>query len=104
MTSPNRLAELAEDARYHRERLQLYRAKVHGSRPTSVARLRELERLCEHAERRLRKAKQAEANSLPAKTKQELTERLKAQGVSKGALAAERASAGIGTDDRDSEN
>jgi hypothetical protein len=34
----------------------------------------------------------------------ELTERLKAQGMSKGAIAAERASAGIGTDDRDPDN
>jgi hypothetical protein len=45
-----------------------------------------------------------EAKSLPAKTRQELIERLKAQGKSKGALAAERASAGIGTDDRDPDN
>jgi hypothetical protein len=104
MTSPDRLAELAADARYHRERLQLYRAKGHGSRPTSVARLRELERLCEHAERRLRKAKQAEVKSPPAETERKLIERLKAQGKSKGALAAERASAGIGTDDRDPDN
>jgi hypothetical protein len=31
-------------------------------------------------------------------------DRLKAQGMSKGAMAAERASAGIGTDDRDPDN
>jgi hypothetical protein len=42
--------------------------------------------------------------SSPAKNKQELIERLKAQGMSKGAMAAERASAGIGTDDRDPDN
>jgi hypothetical protein len=46
----------------------------------------------------------AETKSLPAKKEQELTERLKAQGMSKGAMAAERASAGIGTDDRDPDN
>jgi hypothetical protein len=46
----------------------------------------------------------AETKSLPAKNKQELMERLKAQGMSKGAMAAERASAGIGTDDRDPDN
>jgi hypothetical protein len=46
----------------------------------------------------------AETKSLPAKNKQELIERLKAQGMSKGAMAAERASAGIGTDDRDPDN
>jgi hypothetical protein len=34
----------------------------------------------------------------------ERIEQLKAQGPSKGALAAERASAGIGTDDRDPDN
>jgi hypothetical protein len=46
----------------------------------------------------------AQAKSPPAKTKQELIERLKEQGMSKGAMAAERASAGIGTDDRDPDN
>jgi hypothetical protein len=45
-----------------------------------------------------------EAKSPPAESKQELMERLKARGMSKGALAAERASAGIGTDDRDPDN
>jgi hypothetical protein len=42
-----------------------------------------------------------EAKSSPASTKQDLAEHQKAQGLSKGAMAAERASAGIGTDDRD---
>ena len=104
MTSVDRIAELAADARYHRERLQLYRAEVHSSRPTSVTRLRELERISSHADRRLRKAEQAEAKFPPAETKEKRIERLKAQGMSKGALAAERASAGIGTDDRDPDN
>jgi hypothetical protein len=45
-----------------------------------------------------------EAKSPPVDSKQELMERLKAQGMSKGAMAAERASAGIGTDDRDPDN
>jgi hypothetical protein len=58
MTSANRLEELEAAARYHRERLDLYRAKVYGSRPTTVVRLRELERACEYAERSLRRAKQ----------------------------------------------
>jgi hypothetical protein len=40
----------------------------------------------------------------PPETKQELTDRLKGQGMSKGAMAAERASAGIGIDDRDPDN
>jgi hypothetical protein len=45
-----------------------------------------------------------EAKSSEAKTKQDLIERQKGQGLSKGAMAAERASAGIGTDDRDPDN
>jgi hypothetical protein len=44
------------------------------------------------------------SKSPPAETKKELLERLRAQGMSKGAMAAERASAGIGTDDRDPDN
>ncbi len=48
-----RLAE----ARYARERYDLYKARVYGgSRPTSLARLRELERATEYAEARLRHA------------------------------------------------
>jgi hypothetical protein len=45
------------DARYARERYDLYRARVYGGvRPTSLERLRELERVCERAEARLRHA------------------------------------------------
>jgi hypothetical protein len=49
------LDQLAAEARYHRERFQLYRARViSGSRvPTSPARLRELERAATAAEERL---------------------------------------------------
>jgi hypothetical protein len=46
----------------------------------------------------------AETKAPAAESKQELVERLKKQGMSKGAMAAERASAGIGTDDRDPDN
>lgn len=56
--SLRRLEELRVDARYHRERRDLYRAKMHGSRPTSPARLRELERACALSEARLRRAEQ----------------------------------------------
>jgi hypothetical protein len=56
MTSRDRIEELAAEARYHRERLQLYRARFHSSRPTTAIRLRELERLSEYANRRLRRA------------------------------------------------
>ena len=57
MTSGDRIEELAAEARYHRERLQLYRAKVLSSRPTTAIRLQELERLSNYAERRLRRVK-----------------------------------------------
>jgi hypothetical protein len=45
-----------------------------------------------------------DVKSSAPKTRQELLKRLKGQGPSKGAMAAERASAGIGTDDRDPDN
>jgi hypothetical protein len=56
MTSPRRLEELRVDARYHRERRDLYRAKMHGPRPTSPGRMRELERAFALSESRLRRA------------------------------------------------
>jgi hypothetical protein len=66
MTSLRRLEELRVDARYRRERRDLYRAKVYGSRPTSAVRLRDLERACALAEARLRRAEQEhEAETLP---------------------------------------
>ena len=45
-------------ARYHRERRDLYRAKMHGPRPTSPVRLRELERAFALSDSRLRRAEQ----------------------------------------------
>ena len=62
MTSNDRLEKLVAEARYRRERLQLYRARVHSSRPTTMARLRELERLSKHADERLRRAKTSSAS------------------------------------------
>ena len=44
---------LEAEARYARERYRLYRAKAYGPRPTSPARLRELERMSKLATRRL---------------------------------------------------
>ena len=55
-TDADRLARLRMDARYHRERRDLYRAKSYGKRPSSAARLRELERSFELADERLRAA------------------------------------------------
>jgi hypothetical protein len=53
-TDADRLARLRMDARYHRERRDLYRAKMFGPRATSPERMRELERACEQAAERLR--------------------------------------------------
>ena len=58
MTSQGRLDDLRIDARYHRQRRDLYRAKMHGPRPTSPAQLRDLERVCVLSEGRLRRAEQ----------------------------------------------
>jgi len=49
-----RSSQLAAEARYARERFDLYKAKAYGPRMTSPARLRELERNSELAEQRLR--------------------------------------------------
>jgi hypothetical protein len=53
MPGPQDIENLRADARYHRERYDLYRAKMYGSRPTSPARFRELERAWRAAEDRL---------------------------------------------------
>jgi hypothetical protein len=54
--STRHLDDLRVQARYARERYDLYKAKVYGPRPTSPARMRELQRECERAEARLRAA------------------------------------------------
>ena len=51
-----RLDELREEARYRRERLELYRARMYGGRARSEYRLREYERASEGAWARLRRA------------------------------------------------
>ena len=56
MSDPNRLAELRDEARYHRERFHLYRAKAYGPRATTLSRLRGLEVAYRRAEARLRAA------------------------------------------------
>jgi hypothetical protein len=50
--------ELRTEARYARERCDLYRAKMYGLRPTTITRLRELERIHQGADARLRRAQQ----------------------------------------------
>jgi hypothetical protein len=58
MTSAEHLEELRLEAAYQRQRLALYRAKVHGPRATTVSHLRQRERECAYAEGRLRRAEQ----------------------------------------------
>ena len=52
-----RLEELTQEARYRRERLELYRAKMYGGRKGSQSRLRELQLSYDGAMSRLRAAK-----------------------------------------------
>jgi hypothetical protein len=54
-----RLDDLRVQADYWREKRDLYRAKAYGPRPTTPARLRELERTAQAAETRLRQAEAA---------------------------------------------
>ena len=61
-----RLAELDAEARYASDRYRLYKARVLGPSPTSPGRLRELERSCQRAESRLRRAKSGETRLLTA--------------------------------------
>ena len=58
MTSLRRIEDLKAEARYNRERFDLYRAKAYGPRETSPGRLRELERTSVLSEARLRRAQQ----------------------------------------------
>ena len=64
--SVEHLDDLRAQARYARERYQLYKAKAYGQRATSPARLRELERACEQAEARLRAAEAEEQRARAA--------------------------------------
>jgi hypothetical protein len=56
MTSLVRIDELKLDARYHRDRRDLYRAEMYGARPASLFQLKDLERACVLSEARLRRA------------------------------------------------
>jgi hypothetical protein len=55
MVSHDHLDQLRMEARYNRNRRDLYRAKFHSRRPTSVVRLKELERICQLDESRIRR-------------------------------------------------
>ncbi len=58
MISQERLEALRAEARYYRERHELYRARSYGMRPISDTRMRELERMRRQAEERLARAEQ----------------------------------------------
>ena len=57
MAVPASIAILEVEARFHGERLALYRARRYGSRPTSEARFRELTRASRRADEHLRRAR-----------------------------------------------
>jgi len=56
------VALLEADARFHRERLALYRARRYAGRPTSETRFRQLERAAEVANGRLLLARRTAAH------------------------------------------
>jgi hypothetical protein len=58
-----RLEELRAEARYRRERRDLYAARVYGGRPTSATKLRELERAATAAAERLAHAEAQQRRS-----------------------------------------
>jgi hypothetical protein len=62
MADSGRIEELRAEARYRRERYEHYRAKMYGGRPTTTARLSELERAHQGADARLRRAQQERAS------------------------------------------
>ena len=66
-TTSQLMLEVGE--RYARERYQLYRATSYGPRPTSPARLRELERAWKLAESRLHRDQPLKAAELRARSK-----------------------------------
>jgi hypothetical protein len=59
MSRTERLEDLRQEARYRRERLELYRARLYGGRPATLSKLRELERSSDGAAARLRAAEAA---------------------------------------------
>ncbi|HEX4719464.1 MAG TPA: hypothetical protein VH300_13095 [Thermoleophilaceae bacterium] len=60
--TPSNVALLEAEARFHRERLALYRARRFAGRPTSEARFRELTRASELAIGQLLLARRAAAH------------------------------------------
>jgi hypothetical protein len=58
MTTPQakRLDQLRAEAHYHRQRLDLYRARLYGGRAVNLTRLEELQRVSDRAAERLSQA------------------------------------------------
>jgi hypothetical protein len=61
----NELERLHDEARYRRERLELYRARLYGGRAASQGKLRELQRASDGATARLRRAEAAAPRTDP---------------------------------------
>jgi hypothetical protein len=61
----NELERLRDEARYRRERLELYRARLYGGRAVSQGKLRELQRASDGAAARLRRAEAAAPRTDP---------------------------------------
>jgi hypothetical protein len=61
----NELERLRDEARYRRERLDLYRARLYGGRAVSEGKLRELQRASDGAAARLRRAEAAATRTHP---------------------------------------
>jgi hypothetical protein len=59
VSDPERLETLRAEAQYARRRLDLYRARAYGMRPTRESRMRELQRAADAAEERYRTALEA---------------------------------------------
>jgi hypothetical protein len=55
-----RLGQLDAEARYHRQRLDLYRARLYGGRALSTARLEEFQRAADDAAARLRRERETD--------------------------------------------
>lgn len=67
---PEELKRLEGEARYASDRFRLYRARAYSGRPTSPGRFRELERVSDRAEARLRAGKAREATQIHTNPKE----------------------------------
>jgi hypothetical protein len=67
MSDNERLADLEANAQHASNRFRLYRARVYGSKPTNMAKLRELKRDAELAERLLSHARAGDSAAVMVK-------------------------------------